>query len=30
MLDAAQIENLVRRSYLYVALYHVNNKFAIT
>ena len=29
-LSDAQLENLVRRSYQYVAMYNVNNKFAIT
>ncbi|MGB6971500.1 MAG: DUF1214 domain-containing protein [Desulfobulbales bacterium] len=28
-LDDAQIDNIVRRSYQYVAMYNVNNKFAI-
>jgi len=28
-LDDAQIENIVRRSYQYVAMYNVNNKFAL-
>jgi hypothetical protein len=28
-LSAAQIEDLVRRSYQYVAMYNVNNKFAM-
>jgi hypothetical protein len=30
LLTDEQIENIVRRSYQYVALYNVNNKFAIT
>jgi len=30
MLDDNQVENIVRRSYQYVALYNVNNKFAIS
>ena len=29
-LTDAEIENLVRRSYQYVAMYNVNNKFAMT
>ena len=29
-LSDAQVENIVKRSYQYVALYNVNNKFAIT
>ena len=28
-LDDAQMENLVRRSYQYVAMYNVNNNFAM-
>jgi len=28
-LSDAQIENIVRRSYQYVAMYNVNNKFAL-
>jgi hypothetical protein len=28
-LSDAEIENLVRRSYQYVAMYNVNNKFAL-
>ena len=28
-LTDAQVENIVRRSYQYVALYNVNNKFAM-
>jgi len=29
MMNEAQVENLVRRSYQYVAMYNVNNKFAL-
>ena len=29
-LSDAEIENIVRHSYQYVAMYNVNNKFAIT
>ncbi len=29
-IDDAQVENIVKRSYQYVAMYNVNNKFALT